>query len=281
MIILFNTREWAIIIWSSILIIIAVVILIKQNKHKSIFNIFKALIKVVKHPIMITALIYIGLLFYLFYSTGIIKGIDLIKDYIKLLIFALIPMIFKVATNYKEVTISEIPKDILKFSIIPLFVINEYTFNIFLELIIVLLSTLLALLLAVSGSKPEWQTVNRFFNWCLVILGVYIVVFAFRSFIGNLDDIQSTLFWKKMFLELLLLCHIPLLIFIQLSVYYENIVVLLKIKTGLADTIKGRIKVFFILFKNCRTDKIKLEEALQKLRRTTIHSYSDLESLLN
>lgn len=271
----------AIIIWSSIIVIVAVTILIKQKKHGSFFNLFKALIKVVKHPIMIAALIYICILFYFFYTTGIIKGIDLIKDYIKLLIFAVIPMIFKVVTKYKEITISEIPKVILKFSIIPLFIINEYTFNIFLELFIVLASTLLTLLLVISGRKSELQTVNKLVNCCLIILGIYIVVFAFKGFIGNLSDTQSILFWKKMFLELLLLCHIPLFIFLQISSYYEKIVSLIRIKTKLAETTKGRTKVYLILIKNCRVDINKLEEALQKLRRTKVQSYSELVDLLN
>lgn len=256
----------------------------KQNKDKSVvnslFRLIKTSIKLFKHPIMIVTMVYIIVLFYLLNYIGLIKGIDLIKDYIKLLLFALLPMIFRVATNYKQINITQMTKGILKFSIIPLFIINEYTFNIFIELFLVLLASFLGILVAVSDTNPKYHQVKKVLNWCLTLIGLYVVIFAFRSFFNSIDDVQEVIFWKKMFLELLLVCHIPLLILIQIASYYEQIMIRLKIKTQLARNIKGRIMIYLILLKNCHLNKIYLDKALEKVGNNRIGSFRELNILL-
>jgi hypothetical protein len=229
---------------------------------------------------MITSIIYIIVLFYLFNKVDLINTIDLVKDYCKLLIFALIPMIFRVASLYNKIEIKQIVKEIVKFSIIPLFIINEYTFNIFLELLIILIVTLLSLLIAVSETNPKYNQVKKFFNWCLAIIGLYIIIFAFMIFLNNIDDLQQTIFWKKMFLELLLLCHIPLLILVHKNGYFEQILIPLKIRSRLGLSLKGRVLIFLILLKNCHFNRSKLEQALKKVKMNKINSYSGLEVLL-
>jgi hypothetical protein len=230
---------------------------------------------------MIFTLMYILMLFFIFNKIDLIKGIDLIKDYIKIIIFGLFPMIYKVATNYNKVNVIQMSKEILKFSIIPLFIIGEYTFNIFLELFLVLTATIFTLLITVSGSKPEFKKVKSFLNWCLGLMGICVIIYGFRNFFLHISDVQKIIFWKKMLLELLLLCHIPLLLFLQIASYYKNIIIRIKIKSQLLSNTKGKIKVLYILLKNCHFNKNRLEVALNKINRNGIDSYQGLNDILS
>lgn len=268
------------IFWVSIIFIFIILYFIKIKKVSNFLNLLKAVFRLVKEPVIFFTLVYIAGLFYFFYTIDLLKELDLIKDYIKLIIFALIPTIYKVGVEYKKINVKELILSTLKLSMIPLFIISEYTFNIYIELVLILIASLLTLMVAVAETKPEFEPVRKLFNWLLAIIGFCVIVFAFTSFIGNLSDIKEVIFWKKMLLELLLLCHIPLLIFLQFTLYYEHVMVHVKIRTELAKSLKGRTKIYFLIFKNCRINKVKLEVALQKVKRNRIQTYGDLDQLL-
>lgn len=279
--IIFSTRELAILFWISLIIILIVVYFIKINKFDNITNTLRLCLKLAVHPLMLISLGYIAATFYFLYSIGIVKELAIIKDYAKLLVFALIPMIFKVVTEYNKFSVKTLTLSILKLSIIPLFVLNEYTFNFFIEVFLVLIATIFTIVVAIAETKPELAIVKKIFTWFLAIIGIYVAFFAFKSFVGNLSDIKEIMFWKKMLLEISLLLHIPLLLFLQRTAYYEQIMKQIKIKTPLGKDFKGQLKIYFLLFRFCQINKMKLEAILEKLKRnrSRIQTYNELDQL--
>ncbi|MED4038122.1 hypothetical protein [Niallia taxi] len=262
------------------LIILGLYLLFKQNKGHVIKKGILSFLNLMQHPFMILTLIYIVAIFYIFNEFGIIKGADLIKDYIKLIIFGLFPMIYKVITKYNNLNILDLIKGMFKFSIIPLFIINEYTFNIFVELFLTLLVSFLTILSIYSDSKPEYKSVKKLTNFLLGVIVIYIVAFAFKDFVEKIDDVKNVVFWEKMFFELLLIAHIPLLKCLQIACYYEHLMIRIKIKSSLAGSFRGKIRIYFLLFKYCKVRVSKLESATEKVKRNRIVSFQSLEDLL-
>ncbi|QPC47366.1 hypothetical protein [Mangrovibacillus cuniculi] len=190
-------------------------------------------------------------------------------------------MIYKVVTKYNKIDVADMITGLFKFSIVPMFIINEYTFNIGIELILVLVSVFITMLIAVAEYKPEYQAVKTFFNWILVFLGVLIFIFAFKGFFSHVSDAKEVIFWKKITLEFLLISHFPLLVFLQIANYYEQILIRIKIKSKLTNKFIGKIKVLMILFKNCKFNKTKLENALSKVKKNRIVSFQQLDNMLD
>ncbi|WP_404347491.1 hypothetical protein LG311_17850 [Sutcliffiella horikoshii] len=275
--IIFNTREIAILIWFVLFLLLLLVTLgKKKNGYKKIIRIITSFFNVLKHPFMVTTIMYTIVLFYCFNVIGYINGLDLVKDYIKLILFGLIPMIYKAVTQYNSMKISSMINGMLKFSIIPLFIINEYTFNIFVELLLVLAATVFTIFIAFTDTKPEYKKAKKIFNWILAYIMLLVVLFAFKEFINNFDDIQEIVFWKKMFLELLLLSHIPLLLLLQILSYYENILIRIRIKSKIGKNVRERIIILTIVFKNCQFSKRKLSDMLKFVKVNRVDSFNQL-----
>lgn len=259
----------------------AMIMLIKMNKGKDIVGILIKIIGFFKYPTIIFSLIYLVTLLFLFNKTGIITGLDLFKDYIKLLIFTIIPMIVLVLTKYDELEVIQMIKEIIKLSIIPMYLIGEYTFSFVWEILLVFFVTTLTVIVAIGDTKPELNILKKFANSCLVIIGLFIIIFAFRNFSQNINDIYQLVFWKKMFLGLLVLFHLPLLLILQISRYYHEIIQQLKFKNTLVGSFFGTLKVIFIIFRKCYWNKNKLKSAFREVQRHRVETFNKLNDLLS
>jgi hypothetical protein len=206
--------------------------------------------------------------------------VDICGSFVIFLYF--IPLLkLNVGTNFRTVSIIEIIKGLLRFSIIPLFIINEYTFNIVIELLLLLIITFITILLTISESKSEFLPIKKIFNWILGILGLTIAIFAFRSLYFNIDVALHFIFWKKVFLELLLICHVPYLLFLRIACYYEFIIIQVKIKSNLYSGINGRLKVLYSIIMHCKFNTKKLEIALTKLSRSWFLSIREFNEMFS
>ncbi|WP_062231876.1 hypothetical protein [Fictibacillus sp. FJAT-27399] len=234
---MFSTREIAVLIWIAIFAIFAFRVLKKNKQLGTVSHIFKATGKVIKHPLMVITIIYIILIYLLLNQFKVITGLGLIKDYWKVILFGLFPMIVKVATDYENVNVHKMFLGLLKFSIIPLFIIGEYTFNIFIELVLVPVLTVMVMMITYIDYHPEYNAAKKLLNWILSIIGLWIFAYAVKTFVANINDLKQLLFWEKMFLELLLFLHLPLLIFLKATSYYEQILIRLYIFSGFHLTI--------------------------------------------
>lgn len=235
-----NPREQAIVIWLMIFIIYALLI---KDVRKTIPGLIKSLFRLLRHPIFIITSIYILVIFSIMFFNKIME-LGVIKDYIIWIIFGLFPVIFQVTTKYFEVNIRKIFIETFKFSIIPLFIINEYTLSIWIELFIVPILIIIGAMLAIADTDEKYKSVKKILNYILMIMGLVFFIVAVNSFIANVIDALKIEFWEKMFIDIIgIILHIPLLLLIQIMSVYEQVIVRTNINTRL-DKIRVAIYLF-------------------------------------
>lgn len=185
----FSTRELALYIWIIISLIISLLI---KSIRVSFFELAKSFFnyKIIM-PILLGALYsLIGVVF--LDSIGWWNPSE-IKDVIIWILFIQTYTLFiaykhiKDDTNYYKTAI----KENIKLSIVLQFLIDTYTFNLLIEVIIFPITVLVAGMLVVSEKKEEYKKVYRVLNSMLVIYGLYLALYALYHFIVNLNDIVS------------------------------------------------------------------------------------------
>ena len=165
-----SNREWATIIWLLILLIY----ILKNKKTKVLFlNVIKILFgkKLIKIWI-ITALYVFGITFG-FSKTAIWNNIY-IKDIIMwYMTMGIIYCFNATSKEANEQYILKVLKDNLKFTIIIEFIYSTFTFNLWLELLIIPIITFLAMIDAYAERKEEYYIVHKFMQVIFVIISIW------------------------------------------------------------------------------------------------------------
>ncbi len=258
---LFSTREYGIILWLSIIIIFA---LFKNGKQ-----------------IGLSLLIaYLFLIVYLLFYLKIME-LEMIKDYVIWISSAFFPAMYKVVIH-RNVSIFKMFKDLFKFSIFYMFIISEYTFNFWLEsIIIVPISFILILISSFIDieNKAEYKQLKKVINVLLALLGFIILYYAMISFIGSIKDVEKIIFWKKLFFEIIIFClHIPILYFSQIVSVTEQII----LKTNLIWDSKKKNKAMILLLLKSRFKKERLNDFYEIiLANNRVNNMRELKELIN
>ncbi|UZJ79440.1 hypothetical protein [Fictibacillus sp. KU28468] len=277
---MFSTREIATLIWISIFAIYALRGFKKNKQLGTVSNIFRTAGELIKHPLMVITIIYIFLIFLLLNHFKIITGLGLIKDYWKVILFGLFPMIATVATDYEKINVPKMFLGLLKLSIIPLFIIGEYTFNIFIELVLVPVITAMAIMITYIDYHSEYNAAKKWLGWLMAGIGVWILAYAFKTFVANINDLKQLVFWEKMFLELFLFLHLPLLIFLKATRYYEEIWARLYIFSGFELNKKQKYMSLWIIFKHCFLNTRKLAAVQKSVIKQRVNSIEKLKKVV-
>lgn len=117
------------------------------------------------------------------------------------------------------------------------------------ELLIVLICFIITFILGAIDKQNEYAKWKQVLNNILGIVFLLVIAGAVYKFYLNIEDIKNIIFWKKMFIEILVVSHLPLFFFLKYSMYYAQILTKIKMKTTLADTPFGKIKTLYILIK--------------------------------
>ncbi|QOT12789.1 hypothetical protein JNUCC32_12520 [Paenibacillus sp. JNUCC32] len=73
-------------------------------------------------------------------------------------------------------------------SIIPMFIISEYTLSIWAELIIVPVLAVISGLLVVSEKDKKYHQFKKLLNIILIVIGFIYIFVGIKGFITNLND---------------------------------------------------------------------------------------------
>lgn len=268
---IFTTREQAAIIWCVIIAIFCI-------KDKKIRSSIKGLIKSTK-DILITIpgifiIIYILAFGLLLHKLGYLRLI-IIKDYIWWILFGLLPLIFKVAENYKIITVKQIITDIIKFSIIPLFIINSYTMSLIVELLIIPVAIICSGCVVMCDYKDVSPDVKKVFNGVLIIISAITIYYGFKGFCANINDIKTIDFWKSISIDIVCLVGvIPLIFYFRCYMLYEQVGLHIGIRSKLNKWI-----IYLVTFKNCLLNRVKLIYILDNMNEFyRITNWRELDS---
>jgi hypothetical protein len=216
-----NNREISVVIW---LLIVFLWALSVSSVRQSIFGLFKAFfVKIIIVPFAVM-LLYVLLTVLIFKKVGF-WDISALKDTILWTIgtaFATFLSLNKVAGD--ENFFRKALLDNIKLVLILEFIVNLYSFNLIIELILVPIVTFIVMLNAVAELKPEYKQARVFLDYTLGIVGLVLIVFTFRELFVDFQNFATLKTLRDFFLPpIFTIAFLPYVYLIALYMQYESL----------------------------------------------------------
>ena len=166
-----STREWATIIWGCIFMLY---VLCHREIRKSLWNVIVIFFDKKLRILWEIILLYVLTITMVFCYLPIWENIY-IKDIIIWFLFSgLIYCMNAVSSEADETYIKKILKDNLKFTMILEFFMSTFTFNIWIELAIIPVITIITVMNVIAERKEEYKNVHKLLDSVLAIAGFWI-----------------------------------------------------------------------------------------------------------
>ena len=166
-----STREWATLIWGCIFMLY---VLCHSEIRKSLWNVIVIFFDKKLRILWEIILLYVLTITMVFCYLPIWENIY-IKDIIIWFLFSgLIYCMNAVSSETDETYIKKILKDNLKFTMILEFFMSTFTFNIWIELAIIPVITIITVMNVIAERKEEYKSVHKLLDSVLAIAGFWI-----------------------------------------------------------------------------------------------------------
>lgn len=166
-----STREWATLIWGCIFMLY---VLCHREIRKSLWNVIVIFFDKKLRILWEIILLYVLMITMVFCYLPIWENIY-IKDIIIWFLFSgLIYCMNAVSSEADETYIKKILKDNLKFTMILEFFMSTFTFNIWIELAIIPVITIITVMNVIAERKEEYKNVHKLLDSVLAIAGFWI-----------------------------------------------------------------------------------------------------------
>lgn len=166
-----STREWATLIWGCIFMLY---VLCHREIRKSLWNVIVIFFDKKLRILWEIILLYVLTITIVFCYLPIWENIY-IKDIIIWFLFSgLIYCMNAVSSEADETYIKKILKDNLKFTMILEFFMSTFTFNIWIELAIIPIITIITVMNVIAERKEEYKSVHKLLDSVLAIAGFWI-----------------------------------------------------------------------------------------------------------
>lgn len=166
-----STREWATLIWGCIFMLY---VLCHREIRKSLWNVIVIFFDKKLRILWEIILLYVLTITIVFCYLPIWENIY-IKDIIIWFLFSgLIYCMNAVLSEADETYIKKILKDNLKFTMILEFFMSTFTFNIWIELAIIPVITIITVMNVIAERKEEYKSVHKLLDSALAIAGFWI-----------------------------------------------------------------------------------------------------------
>lgn len=224
---LLSNREKALVIWVLIFLVWA---LFQKNIRNSIFRLLQALFQKKFLIVLLTMLLYTTSEVFLLCKLQL-WDVFLIKDtvfWVFGVAFVLLLSINKASQDkdyFKKILL-----DNLKLIFVLEFIVNRYTFSIWVEIILMPLLFAIVAMSAYTEMKKEYMPVKKVVDSILVIFGIFLIIFVLFNIISdywgfvNADSLRTFLLPP-----LLILAYMPFLYFVALYMAFETFFVRLDI----------------------------------------------------
>lgn len=166
-----STREWATLIWGCIFMLY---VLCHREIRKSLWNVIVIFSDKKLRILWEIILLYVLTITMVFCYLPIWENIY-IKDIIIWFLFSgLIYCMNAVSSEADETYIKKMLKDNLKFTMILEFFMSTFTFNIWIELAIIPVITIITVMNVIAEKKEEYKSVHKLLDSILAIAGFWI-----------------------------------------------------------------------------------------------------------
>lgn len=270
----FSAREISVLIWFMAFLCF---ILSVKGVRQSLKGVFRALIQKTILSITFLLLLYVSAGILLFNKISIWNTF-LIKDTIIWFMAVAMIMIFSINKIKESSFFIKTIKDCFKVSILFEFILNLYTFNIWIELFLVPLITIISVMQVFAKTKSEYTQIEKVLTNILSIFGGITILYAIYKTIDN----YMQLFTPQHALELLLpgiltVWVIPFVYGLKLYSSYEILFVKIDFMTN--DTeLKQKLKQSILLHANINLNKLWVVE--QKLNKVDFLTTPDISRYL-
>ncbi len=222
-----NNREKAIGIWLMVFVVWA---FSKKEIRSSLWSVFKSMF------FTKLAFVFLGTILYTSLIVGILWKFNLwspllIKDAVFWIIGTGYVLLMNLSKDsQKGDYFKKTALDSIKLTVVLEFVLSLYSFNFWVEILLIPILFFVVAMNAYAGLKAEYKPVQRLTNWLLIIAGGYNIVFAFSQALGHYRDL-ATLYNLQVFIlpPILSVSFLPFLYLFALFMAYETLFVQLDI----------------------------------------------------
>lgn len=274
---LFNNREIAIAVW---ILVIFIILLFIRGIRESL----KDLVKVLFHRkilILVLSIIVhtVGITFVLHLLN--FWNISLLKDTILWLCFSGIVICFRyVSSKEDENLLRNIIIDNIKIVIIIEFITNLFTFPLAAELVLIPFMAFIAGLDVIAKTDKKNISVVRLLNGLQIIIGLFILIYAFSQAIADYKNIVNLDTLKSFLLApLLAVLFSPFVYFMALLVKYELLFLRLEMGCEKSKKLKNYAKKKIILYCLLSLKKIKKALNMKTYNLMLIRNKDDVDEM--
>lgn len=234
---MFTNRELAVALWSALALVFA---LSKPRIRKSLKRVLVAFFD---RKILAT----MGLM--ILYAVGTVLAlyainlwtITLLKETIIWFLFAAVPLAFTSASD--EGFISKIVSDSLRVLVLIEYLIATYTFSLPVELVLVPLLTLVMMLHGVAGVDERHSRVASLFNGLQALIGLVVFTFSIYAAVSDYRNLLTVETAREVLLApVMSVLFAPLIYFMLVYIKYENLFILLKLRSNMEEGVEGYAK---------------------------------------
>ncbi|HWW40426.1 hypothetical protein [Pedobacter sp.] len=223
---MFNTREIAYLIWGTLLLI---VLFFSGKNRSSLIDLIKAFFCKQFVYVYLIALTYLFICVWVLYKVKIWDS-SLIKDTVMWFLFVALPLMYNAAKiNSFQKFVKQVVRPLVAFSIIYEYIFGLYTFDWWIEILMVPVAVFIGGMLAFSEKKPEHRQVHKLMNGIFILIGLISLAAVVIHLIHHYTDYLNRLTAMQFIMPLCLsLMFVPFLYGIAMFTHYETAFVALK-----------------------------------------------------
>ncbi len=272
---IFNNRELAV---GAYLMLAIVVLLLSRRTRKGLGEIF-AILMDKKFVAFYFALISFLIVVLKIFKWLNLWDIGLLKDTVFWVVFAELPLCAKAITDAKDIHFfAKMIRENFKLTVLMEFFVSFWTFDFTAELLLVLMTIVVAFMQAIVSREKQYESLKKFFDGLTVVIGLILIINAICSTIKYPERFFNLETTKSFILPIILLiANLPVIYGLALYSGYEQLFI--KIKNGAED--KQQMKCQLILFAGLNLTKIA---AVRRNLNSTLHislTPKDLRERLN
>lgn len=252
---------------------ISIFCIIYEKTRECIIQIFKLLTKFSLYFPIILSLIYILTIIYLLWKIDFWK-IIYSTDTIIWIIMVSLPLFFnsEKITSEKNYFKTKIYEN-FKLSAFLGFLINSFTFNIIVEIILQVVLFFIVSLITVAKNYEDYKSAEKFLNSVLLIILIILFLFTLYNIYKNpIGFFQINTLVKYVLPIILTILYFPFLYLMELHNKYE---IFYKVRLINLDKKSSKKQVFFKLFKECNFHLFRLDYYMKNFNGILIENEED------
>lgn len=249
---LFNTREKATAIW---LVVALVWALFHDGIRRSLLQVLRSFFRWRILLIVLAMLLYVGLEVFGLYKVGFWDA-SLLKDTVLWTTVAFVLLLSGISSDREDHYFRKVLLDNVRMTVLLEFVLNLYTFDLWIEITLVPVLFMIGAMSAIAASDRKYLPTKKLLDFVVAALGLYLAIFAIVSVIRDYYGFATIGNLRSLLLPVLLTFgYVPFLYATALYASYEILfsVRLLPCRRDHPTLVRyARWKIFWLCFLNLR-----------------------------